>query len=95
MIKQIIILYTEIIMTRQEIEEKVRTFLIEELEIEVLREKYADQHAIGVVAWMEFDAKVEDAQKISKLVCATTPTPGNNGNSGNEENPDELTPGEE
>ncbi len=44
---------------------------LEELEIEVLREKYADQHAVGVVAWMEFDAKVEDAQKISKLVCKT------------------------
>ena len=46
------------------------TKFVEELEIEVLREKYADQHAVGVVAWMEFDAKVEDAQKISKLVCA-------------------------
>jgi len=45
------------------------TKFTEELEMEVLREKYADQHAIGVVAWMEFDAKVEDAQKISKLVC--------------------------
>ena len=45
------------------------TKFVEELEIEVLREKYADQHAIGVVAWMEFDAKVEDAQKISKLTC--------------------------
>ena len=44
----------------------------EEVEMEVLREKYADQHAIGVVAWMEFDAKVEDAQKISKLVCPGT-----------------------
>lgn len=45
------------------------TKFTEEVEMEVLREKYADQHAIGVVAWMEFDAKVEDAQKISKLVC--------------------------
>ena len=48
------------------------TKFVEELEIEVLREKYADQHAVGVVAWMEFDSKVEDAQKISKLVCAGT-----------------------
>lgn len=48
------------------------TKFVEELEMEVLREKYADQHAVGVVAWMEFDAKVEDAQKISKLVCLTT-----------------------
>ena len=45
------------------------TKFVEELEIEVRREKYADQHAIGVVAWMEFDAKVEAAQKISKLTC--------------------------
>ena len=44
------------------------TKFVEELELEVLREKYADQHAIGVVAWMEFDAK-EDAQKILKLTC--------------------------
>ena len=52
------------------------TKFVEELEIEVLREKYADQHAVGVVAWMEFDAKVEDAQKISKLVCARTTNNG-------------------
>lgn len=45
------------------------TKFVEELEIEILREKYADQHAVGVVAWMEFDGKVEDAQKISKLTC--------------------------
>ena len=42
----------------------------EEMNIEVLREKYATQHAVGVVGWLEFDAKVEDAQKIAKLVMA-------------------------
>ena len=42
--------------------------LTEALEIQVLREKYATQHAVGVVAWMEFDAKVENAQKLAKLV---------------------------
>ena len=47
------------------------TKFVEELEIEVLREKYADQHAVCVVACMKFDAKVEDAKKISKLVCKT------------------------
>lgn len=41
--------------------------LSEEMEIEVLREKFATQHAVGVVAWMEFDAKVENAQKLAKL----------------------------
>lgn len=39
----------------------------EEMTIEVLREKYATQHAVGVVGWLEFDSKVEDAQKIAKL----------------------------
>lgn len=37
------------------------------LEMEVLREKYATQHCIGVDAWLEFDAKVEHKQKIAKL----------------------------
>ena len=45
---------------------------VEEMSIEVLREKYATQHAIGVVGWLEFDAKVEDAQKIAKLVMAAS-----------------------
>lgn len=43
---------------------------VEEMNIEVLREKYATQHAIGVVGWLEFDSKVENAQKIAKLVMA-------------------------
>lgn len=42
----------------------------EEINIEVLRERYADQHVIGVVGWFEFDSKVENAQKIAKLVMA-------------------------
>ncbi len=42
----------------------------EDINIEVLREKYADEHAIGVIGWFEFDAKVENAQKIAKLVMA-------------------------
>lgn len=37
------------------------------LEIQVLREKYATQHATGVVAWLECDARVEHHQKLSKL----------------------------
>ena len=39
----------------------------EEATIEVLREKYATMHAVGVVAWMEIDTKVADVQKIAKL----------------------------
>ena len=40
------------------------------LELNVLREKFATQHAVGVNAWVEFDAKVENAQKIAKLTMA-------------------------
>jgi len=36
----------------------------EDLSIQVLREKYATMHAVGVVGWIEFDSKVENAQKI-------------------------------
>ena len=39
----------------------------ENLEIMVLREKFATQHVIGIVSYSEFDAKVIDAQKISAL----------------------------
>jgi HK97 family phage major capsid protein len=39
----------------------------EDMSIEVLREKYATQHAVGVVGWLEFDAKVCDNQMIAKL----------------------------
>lgn len=42
----------------------------EDMNIQVLREKYATQHAIGVVGWLEFDSKIEDAQKIARLVMA-------------------------
>jgi hypothetical protein len=40
----------------------------EDMTIEVLREKYATQHAVGVVGWVEFDSKVENDQKIAALV---------------------------
>lgn len=40
------------------------------IEMQVLRERFATQHAIGVNAWVEFDAKVENAQKIAKLTMA-------------------------
>lgn len=39
----------------------------ENMTVEVLREKYATQHAIGVVAWMELDSKVSDSQKLATL----------------------------
>lgn len=40
----------------------------EQFEIQILNELYAAQHAIGVVAWGEVDAKVEDTQKIAVAV---------------------------
>ena len=39
----------------------------EDISIQVLLEKYATQHAIGVVAWFEFDSKVTDNQKLAAL----------------------------
>jgi HK97 family phage major capsid protein len=44
------------------------TKFAEEMEIEVLREKYATQHAVGVVGWLEFDGKIENDQMVKKLV---------------------------
>ncbi|MDE6679069.1 MAG: phage major capsid protein [Ruminococcus sp.] len=40
----------------------------ENIGIEILREKYSTQHALGVVAWFEFDSKVTDEQKLAVLV---------------------------
>ena len=39
----------------------------EEVNIQVLREKYADEHAVGVIGWVELDAKIADQQKIATL----------------------------
>lgn len=46
--------------------------LSEDASVQILQEKYADEHAIGVIAWMEFDSKVENAQKIAKLTMKST-----------------------
>jgi HK97 family phage major capsid protein len=43
----------------------------ERSEIQVLRERFATQHAVGVVAWGELDAKVEDTQKIAVAVTGS------------------------
>lgn len=42
----------------------------EGLSLQLLLEKYATQHVIGAVAWLEMDAKVENTQKIARLVMA-------------------------
>ena len=43
----------------------------ENISIQVLREKFADEHADGVIGWFEFDSKVENQQMISKLTMAS------------------------
>ena len=45
--------------------------LSEDVNIQVLREKFATQHALGVVGWVELDSKIENEQKISRLVMAS------------------------
>lgn len=42
----------------------------EDISVEVLREKYATQHAVGVVGWIEIDSNVADAQKLATLVMS-------------------------
>lgn len=44
----------------------------EEMEIQILLEKFATQHAIGVCGYSELDAKVENTQKIAVAVSGAT-----------------------
>lgn len=44
----------------------------EEATMQILRERYAEEHQTGVLAFIEMDAKVADAQKISRLVVGST-----------------------
>lgn len=46
--------------------------MTENFNMEVLREKYAEQHAIGVVAWLELDSKIENDEKIAVLKLGGT-----------------------
>ena len=43
----------------------------EDINVDVLRERYADEHAIGVIGWFEFDSKVIDEQQIAKITMAS------------------------
>jgi HK97 family phage major capsid protein len=42
----------------------------ENISIQILQEKYATQHAIGIVSWFEFDSKVIDNQKLATLTMS-------------------------
>ena len=44
--------------------------LSEDINMQVLNEKYAEEHMTGIVSFIEFDADVQDTQKIAKLVMA-------------------------
>jgi HK97 family phage major capsid protein len=44
----------------------------ENVSVEVLAEKYATQHALGVVAWFEFDSKIMDSKGLATLVMSAT-----------------------
>lgn len=42
----------------------------EQAEIQLLVEKYAEQHALGINTWFELDARVENTQKIAALALS-------------------------
>ena len=42
----------------------------EDIEMQMLTEKFADEHAVGAVAWLEMDSKVIEPQKIAVLAMA-------------------------
>ena len=40
------------------------------MEMQVLYEKYATQHAIGIVSWFELDSKITEADKLLNEINA-------------------------
>lgn len=42
----------------------------EDINMQVLKEKYAEQHMDGILAFVELDSKVQDTQKLAKLKMA-------------------------
>lgn len=43
----------------------------EEANMQLLTERYAEEHMLGIIAFLEMDAKVADTQKLSKLVMGS------------------------
>ena len=41
--------------------------IAEGISVQVLKERYADEHVYGVIAWGEFDSKIVEEQKVAKL----------------------------
>lgn len=48
------------------------TNMRENISIKILREKYSDQHAVGIQVWFEFDSKVTNEQKLAVLVAKSS-----------------------
>lgn len=46
--------------------------MVEDFELQVLNEKYATQHATGLVGWTEFDCKIQNDQAVAVLTGKTT-----------------------
>lgn len=44
--------------------------------VQVLREKFADEHAIGVICWLEMDAKIENDQMVAAMAMKAATQPG-------------------
>ncbi len=44
----------------------------QDIDVQVLRERFADQFCVGIVGTIDFDAIVEDQQKLAKLVMAAS-----------------------
>lgn len=53
-----------------DIEQALAVKLVEQFELQVLREKFATQHATGFVGWTEFDSDIQNEQAIKVLVQA-------------------------
>lgn len=46
--------------------------LRQNIEMQILNEKYATAHAVGIVSWFEFDSNVIDHQKLATLVMSVS-----------------------
>ena len=44
----------------------------EAIEMQILAEKYATMHAIGIVSWLEIDSKITEYQKLAALVMSAS-----------------------
>ena len=47
------------------------TKVSEQINIQILREKYAEQHVVAALGFVELDSKVQNAQMLSKLTMAS------------------------